>query len=597
MEKTAITSLSRNSLRVLKLVWGWTPWLIIGISSMLVLGTVAGYGRQAAQAFLVNELVRSTSGVLSALLPLAVALFAVMFILPQIFYAVRSYFSRIFRFRLEEKVDFLFFEKRGALDVAHWEDPKKNDLLTITDENEHRLYNFAERFGDVLEGVVTVVIGASILAAYKWWTLPLVVVATVPELIVQLKYGKRVWGIFHGRAETRRRYVAFMHHFYNVTRVIELKLFQNISRFLDVIRGLYRSFQDEQIANERRRFRYSFLAFIAGGAGIIAVALAFIGDVVAARLEIGTFIFIIGAAVSFRSAVSGLFNTLGSQYEDNRFVSEIFRLLDLPAVIQEPAHPEILIASVTPEVVFENVSFSYPGATRRVLENVSFRIAPGEKIALVGRNGAGKTTLVKLLCRFYDPTEGRITVGGYDLRTIDRESWYAKLGILFQEFAHYEVSVEKAIAMGRSSVPMSQERVREAAQMSGATSFIEAWDDEYRQMLGRQFSGGVEPSLGQWQRLALARVFYRKAQVIVLDEPTASIDAEGEAEIFERFEKLSADQSVILISHRFSTVRKASKIIVLDEGHVVEAGSHEKLAKAPKGLYAHLFALQAKGYE
>jgi len=180
---------------------------MLGVFGMLFLGTVAGYGRQAAQAFLVNELVRSVGGTLAPLLSLAVGIFAVMFVLPQIFFTTRSYLSRLFRFRLQEQVDFLFLEKRGALDVAHWEDPKKNDLLTITDENEYRLYNFAERFGDIVEGVATVVIGAGILAVYKWWTLPLIVVATVPELIVQMKYGRRVWGIFHGRAETRRRYI------------------------------------------------------------------------------------------------------------------------------------------------------------------------------------------------------------------------------------------------------------------------------------------------------------------------------------------------------------------------------------------------------
>ena len=238
-EKISIASLSRNSLRVFGLVRRWAPWLVLGISSMLILGTVAGYGRQAAQAFLVNELVQSAKGVPSPLLSLAIAIFAVMFILPQVFYTVRSYLSRIFRFKLEEKTDFLFLEKRGALDVAHWDDPKKNDLLTITDENEYRLYNFTERFGDIIEGITTVVIGAGILAVYKWWTLPLIVVATIPELIVQMKYGRRVWGIFHGRAETRRRYQSFFHHFYDAMKIVELKLFQNIPYFLNVIRGLY----------------------------------------------------------------------------------------------------------------------------------------------------------------------------------------------------------------------------------------------------------------------------------------------------------------------------------------------------------------------
>ena len=531
------------------------------------------------------------------MLAASIAIFIITFVMPQIFGWARSLLNRLFRYRLEERVHFLFFEKRGSLDIAQWEDPKKNDLFSLVSENEYRILNSTERMFDLLDNSGMVIIAAAILAFYKWWTLPILIIATAPELWIAVKYGRRVWGIMNGRAETRRYYQTFANHFYEVSRITELKLFQNVAHFIGIIRELHEKFRIEEEGNERRRFRLGLGGLLTAVVGISVIVLAFIGDIVGGRLQVGTFIFIIGATMNFRSSISGLFQILGFQYGDNHFISAIFEFLDLPSVLPKTKRPEILIPAATPDIVFENVSFCYPGANSLSLENVSLTIPAGKKMALVGRNGAGKTTLVKLLCRFYDPTEGRILIGGQDLKEIEIDSWYSKLGILFQDFAHYRISIEKSIALGRSNISLSDERVHEAARMSDSDSFIRSLDDGYKQMLGRQFSGGIEPSIGQWQRLALARVFYRKSQVIILDEPTASIDAEGEAEIFERFQELSTEQSAILISHRFSTVRKASEIIVLDRGRIAESGSHDDLVANKSGIYSKLFRLQAKGYE
>ena len=223
-------------------------------------------------------------------------------------------------------------------------------------------------------------------------------------------------------------------------------------------------------------------------------------------------------------------------------------------------------------------------------------IPQGERLALVGGNGSGKTTFVKLLCRFYDPTEGRILIDGRDLRTINLESWYAMLGVLFQEYAHYHLLVRDVIALGRSGHEPTLEKIKAAAQASEADAFIEEWEWQYEQMLGKSFSQGVEPSIGQWQKLALARTFYRDPRVLILDEPTSSVDAEGEAHIFERIESAGRERTVILISHRFSTVRHADRIAVLENGVLTELGAHEKLL-AHDGTYARLFKLQAKGYQ
>lgn len=230
-----------------------------------------------------------------------------------------------------------------------------------------------------------------------------------------------------------------------------------------------------------------------------------------------------------------------------------------------------------------------------MLKNFSLRIAPGEKLALVGSNGAGKTTLVKLLCRFYDPDKGRILINGNDIKTVDLESWYRELGVLFQDYDNYHFLVRESIAIGRSGAMSSLEKVKGAAKASEADTFIEEWEKAYEQMLGKQFTGGIEPSIGQWQKLALARTFYRDPQVLILDEPTSSIDAEAEAKIFDRLEQLPKDRTVILISHRFSTVRHANRICVIKDGRLAELGTHAALLKRG-GTYARLFKLQARGY-
>ena len=361
------------------------------------------------------------------------------------------------------------------------------------------------------------------------------------------------------------------------------------------IKELFRNFQAEQRQNEKKRLRRSMAALIIAQATIAFATVYFILAVVNGGLQIGTLVFVLASIAGLRQALGGLFMNLGQQYQDSLFVTDIFKLLDTKPALARKASGFVLPRNTTPEIVFENVSFAYPGTDTVVLKNFSLTIKPGEKVALIGANGAGKTTIVKLLCRFYDPTEGRITIGGQDIREIDIESWYRILGALFQDYAHYPFIVKETIALGRTESPLAMNRVKGAARSSEADLFIEEWKNKYEQMLGKDFTGGIEPSIGQWQKLAISRAFYRNAQVLILDEPTSSIDAEAETKIFDRLEKETEGKTVILISHRFSTVRHATKIAVLKDGRLKELGTHEDLLKK-NGLYARLFNLQAKGY-
>jgi ATP-binding cassette subfamily B protein len=305
---------------------------------------------------------------------------------------------------------------------------------------------------------------------------------------------------------------------------------------------------------------------------------------------------VLGAIRELQNALSAFFLSLGSQYQQSLFVDDLFKVMDTKPAIARKADGAVL-APRAPEIVLENVSFAYPGTKNLVLKDVSLKIRSGEKFALVGMNGSGKTTLVKLICRIYDPTLGRVLVNGHDLRDVDLDSWHHQIGVLFQDYATYHFLVKDVIAMGRhnGSPCADMDRVRQAAVMSGSDAFIEEWAKRYEQMIGREFTDGIDPSKGQLQKLALARSFYRDPRLMVLDEPTASIDAEAEARIFEQLEALPEDKTVILISHRFSTVRKAGQICVLKDGSVEEIGTHDELMRLGN-TYARLFQLQAAGY-
>lgn len=286
---------------------------------------------------------------------------------------------------------------------------------------------------------------------------------------------------------------------------------------------------------------------------------------------------------------------MSALFEDSLHVQSLFEVLDTKPQMKQPTKPRPLPQSTPQSIVFDHVSFRYPSSEKNILTDISFEIRPGEKIAFVGENGAGKSTIIKLLARFYDPTDGKIVVGGNDLREYSTADWHRHIGILFQDFNHYEDTVKRNIYYGNVQQELDMHAIERAADDGGATAVVKSLEQHYDQMLGKSFEKGIELSAGQWQKVALSRAYFRSAPILILDEPTSSIDAKAEYEIFQRVEELSKDKTVLLISHRFSTVRRADRILVLHKGGILEQGTHEELVKAG-GLYAELFGLQAKGY-
>ena len=587
-----------NGWRLCMLVWKARKKMVIGVLLVFTALSAVPFLQSGVRALLVNNLIAATQGggINTNLWWLLAALIATT-ALPPILFTVQSYLSRLFWFFLDEHIQLIAVIKKGELDMGTHEDPKLQNLFTtIAEQGTWRCQAFIDRQFYLFQNVVEVIIASVVIISFGFPVFLLILVGTIPELIVEARFGVRVWSIDSSRAETRRRYWTTKSYFEQLPSLVELRLFQNNKYFIGVIRDLFKNFWTEEKGQEKRKMWYRVAVLCISQAIIGFVLVSFVLDVVHGALLIGTLTFVLASIAELRQSLSSLFSNIGRQYSDSLYVTDLFKFLDLQPLLSRPQNPVKLSHNTTPEIIFENVTFSYPGSPTPVLKNFSLTIAPGEKVAIIGINGAGKTTLVKLLCRFYDPTEGRILLDGIDLKDLDPETWYAALGAIFQDFVRYQMGVKEAISIGRTNVKATAHKIHEAARAAEADDFISAWADKYNQMLGKQYTNGIEPSIGQWQKLALARTFFRDPRVYILDEPTSSIDAEAEANIFAKLETLPEDRTVILISHRFSTVRQANKIAVIEHGNLAELGTHEELLKL-NGTYARLFRLQAKGYE
>jgi ATP-binding cassette subfamily B protein len=296
-----------------------------------------------------------------------------------------------------------------------------------------------------------------------------------------------------------------------------------------------------------------------------------------------------------QGSIQGILGGFSSMYENNLYLSNLYELLATPARIQAPADPRPLPSPLRGEVTFDHVSFGYPGSGRVALRDVSFTIAAGETIAVVGRNGAGKTTLIKLLCRLYDPTEGRILLDGVDIRELDPDELRVTIGAMFQDFVTYQATASENIGLGDLPYLEDQPAIEEAARKGGAHDLIADLPYGYDTPLGKWFDQGANLSGGEWQKVALGRAFMRDARILVLDEPTSALDAQAEYELFERLRRLSEGRTAVYISHRFSTVRQADRILFFERGRLVEEGTHQELI-ALGGRYARLFTMQASAY-
>jgi ATP-binding cassette subfamily B protein len=506
-----------------------------------------------------------------------------------------DYYDAVLADRYTRHVSIEVMRHASELDLQAYEDPVFYDRLERARVQATDRLGMIQSIGRLFQQSITTI---SLSVAILWfspWLLLLLVGCLIPAFLGEshfafLSYAKNF------RQTPAKRQLDYLRQLGGSKEAAkELKLF-GLSKFLTArFTGISNRILDENLALSRKRLIAVSLLSLLSTSGYYGAYIWVIWKTVSGVFSLGRFYFLTQSIMNASNNISLIFSTLSGIADQALFLTDLLAFFEMKPTVY--SKPQALPAPrpITRGFEFRNVSFAYPGTERLILSGLNFRLEPGERIALIGQNGQGKTTIVKLITRLYDPTAGQILLDGIDLREYDIEDLCREVGVIFQDFMRYEMTARENIAVGRIEFLPDEEKIRSAASQSLADGVIDRLAHQYDQMLGRRFEGGVDLSGGEWQKLALGRAYLREAQVLILDEPTAALDARAEYEVFERFNELTTDKMALFISHRFSTVRMAERIIVLENGSIAEEGSHERLM-ARGGTYAEMFELQASSY-
>lgn len=592
----SIPDIFRQYIRVFKIAkinnsWKVYIFLIIG----LVVGFL-GYIRSYIQGNLINGLQVFSTNHNLILITSPIIFFILILVLPSFLNITQQYLNKSYRFPFQKRLMLMKTLKDADVDPQLLEDQDFTNLKNkIESKGVFVVSNFYSDFTNYIIEILVLFVSSVTIFRFSKTGFTVLFLTSIPILITRLKYGSDSWFIWGNDVDTEKRKKMNMarHYFEVFSNYIEIKLSKSYNYFTNFINNFFDEVQKNQRDLEDKLLKYSIITALIAISGVVYVVFIFLNQVISGDIKIGTFTFALSLIVSFNYSLSYIFTRIGFIYPDYQYVKTYFEFIEYKNKIENNGTKKV--EKNVPVIEFKNIYFKYPNNTNYALENFSLKIEPGDKLAVIGLNGAGKTTFVKLLCRFYDPQEGEILLNGVNIKEYDLDTWYEILGVLFQEYGKYEITIEDLISLGRYTGEPDDKKAKEALKLAEA-DFVKDLPEKEKTQLGKQFTGGVDISIGQWQKLAIARMFYRDPAVMILDEPTSSIDAEAEAKIFQTLEKLSKDKTVIMISHRFSTVRNADKICVIKDGRVHEYGTHEELIKNADE-YARLFNLQAEGYK
>ncbi|GAB1542323.1 ABC transporter ATP-binding protein [Scytonema sp. NUACC21] len=502
----------------------------------------------------------------------------------------------LLRMLLGQRVNVLILEKALSLELTQFEDSDFYDKMTnARREASTRPLSLVTRTFGLVQSALSLITYGILLVKFSIWALLMLIVAAMPAFFAETKFAGEAFRLFSWRApETRQQhYLETLLAREDFAK--EVKLYQLGEMLLQRYRNLFnRLFGEDRDLTLRRGF-WGYLLSLLSTAAFYAAYAWIVMETVVGRISLGDMTMYLTVFRQGQSTFSGALTSIGGMYEDNLYLSNLYDFLE--EGVPEPRGKATKGFNPQDGIRFENVSFTYPGSLRPALKNVSLHLKPGEKLAIVGENGSGKTTLIKLLTRLYTPDSGRILLDGLDLEEWDVDVLRRRIGVIFQNFVRYQFTVGENIGVGDVDNIEDRTRWETAAEKGMSLPFIEHLPESFQTQLGKWFSKGQELSGGQWQKIALSRAFMRtRADILVLDEPTSAMDPQAEFEIFDRFRTLTNNQMVFLISHRFSTVRMADKIVVIEAGEVIEQGTHEELLRLG-GRYATLFSLQAAGYQ
>jgi ATP-binding cassette subfamily B protein len=618
-QRRSFLGVFRYSRRALDLVWSTSRPLTIALGLLTVLAGVTPAAMAWVGALIIDGVVEaarlySQAGNAAAADP---ALWPIvqpvlhLVVLEALVVAVLAGAQRgislcqaLLRAQLGQRVNVLILEKALTLELAQFEDSEFYDKLTrARREASSRPLSLVNRTFGLAQNLVSLASFGALLVQFSPWAVLILVLAGLPSFIAETRFSDQAFSLFRWRSPDTRMQLYLETVIAREDNAPEVKLFGLgpllLQRYRDIYTKLYARDRDLSV----RRDSWGFALGLIGTATLYGAYAWIAASAVMSRITLGQMTMYLMLFRQGQSAVSSILSAIGGMYEDNLYLSTLYEYLETPPARPTGEKAGGLQQGPDPSdgIRFENVSFTYPGAAHPALSDINLHIRPGESLALVGENGAGKTTLIKLLTRLYRPGTGCILLDGLDLEQWNEETLRERIGVIFQDFARYQLQVGENIGVGDVRYFDDQPRWQIAAHKGMADEIIARLPESYATQLGKWFKSGVELSGGQWQKIALSRAFMREqADILVLDEPTAAMDAAAEATIFEHFRKLTENRIAILISHRFSTVRMASQIVVIKDdgqgGRIIERGSHEQLMRLD-GHYAKLFSLQAAGYQ
>lgn len=591
------------SRRAIALVWQTSRKLTFGLAALTLVAGVLPAGIALIGARLVDAVV-AASGVHSAAGVADFSKVLTWVLLEGLLVALLAGAQRglnlcqsLLRALLGQQTNALILEKALTLDLVQFEDSEFYDKLTrARREASSRPLSLVMRTFGLAQNAIALLSFGGLLLQFSPLTVLILVLAGVPAFLVEAKFSGDAFRLFRWRSPETRMQLYLETVLAREDHAKEVKLFNLgpllLQRYRDIFNKLYR--EDRKLA--LRRDGWGFALGLLGTVTLYGAYVWITWSAVQGQISLGQMTMYLLLFRQGQSAVSASLSAIGGMYEDNLYLSTLYEYLDTPSGGNDLASGATAGPQPGDGIRFEGVSFRYPGADSDTLSGIDLHLKPGQSLALVGENGSGKTTLIKLLTRLYRPREGRIMLDGLDLNDWDATTLRQRIGVIFQDFARYQLKVGENIGAGDVSAFDELSRWEEAAERGMATPFIDTLPDGFDTQLGKWFAKGRELSGGQWQKIALARAFMRRdADILVLDEPTAAMDAAAEATIFEHFRQMTHDRIAILISHRFSTVRMADQILVIDRGQIIERGDHNALM-ARDGQYARLFSLQAAGY-
>jgi ATP-binding cassette subfamily B protein len=587
----------RNVPPVLRIVWDSGPAVVTLGLLFRVLGSVLPLALLGVTKLIIDAIVHTVTSrapVSSTLWWLVGAEFGLV-VLSNILTRTIDYFDSLLADRYTRHVSIEVLKHAAKLDLLAYEDPEFYDRLERARVQATDRLGMIQAIGRLVQQLITTISLSISIVLFSPWLLLLLIAGVVPAFLGESHFA--FLGYMRNFRQTPiRRELDYLRVLGGSKEAAKELRLLNLSGFLiELFTKLSDKIYAENVELSRRRLLAGSLFSLFGSIGYYAAYVVVIWRTVQGEISIGTLTFLSGAIMQAGSNIQQIFSTASGIADQALFLADLITFFQTKPSIRSKPNALPAPKPMVRGFEFRNVSFRYPGSSRWILRGLNFHLRPGERVALIGENGQGKTTIVKLLTRLYDPTEGQILLDGIDLREYDLEDLYEQIGVIFQDFMRYEMTARENIGIGCISRLNDFELLQLAAKKSLADQVIATLPRGYEQILGRRFEGGLDLSGGEWQKIALARAYLRDAQLLILDEPTAALDARSEAQVFARFAELTMGRTALFISHRFSTVRMAERIVVLENGKIAEEGSHEELA-ALDGRYAELFEMQAASY-